>query len=96
MPYELGGKFTEKLGGKFQAHKIFEKRALELLKRGNEVPKAPSTILTDAEHQQVTKALNEAWARIKPQNKVDLRKVYEEVYRQKYPQWLDAIDSYLR
>jgi hypothetical protein len=46
LPYSIGEKFTQGLGGKFQAHKIFERRAFTELEMEG-VEKAPSIILTD-------------------------------------------------
>lgn len=97
MPYQLGGKFTEKLGGKFQAHKIFEKRALERLHGRKDFEKLPSVILTDEEHKVISKALDAQWNSVDAKNmtKEKLRKIYHDVYV-KRPEWLTAIDSYLR
>ena len=75
MPYALGEKFTAKLGGKFQAHKIFERQAIKefmVAKKGlseeaiekavDEVAKKyPSIILSDAEHKVINANLAAAW-----------------------------------
>jgi hypothetical protein len=97
MPFELGQKFTANLGGKFQAHKIFEKRALKLLNGREDFEKLPSVILTEAEHKEISVALEAAWREVKPQNmtKAKLREIYQDVYK-KHPEWLEAIDSFLR
>ena len=62
VPYALGEKFTKGLGGKFQAHKIFERRAFEDVLKMDEkalkdaVDNAPTIILTDARHAEISKA----------------------------------------
>jgi hypothetical protein len=104
MPYAMGEKFTANLGGKFQAHKIFEKRALEKFKQLNgqaDLEKLPSVILTKEEHQEISNALNEAWKKHapKPNDKVtveQLRKIYNDVYAKKYPHWLEIIEKQLQ
>ncbi|MBK9261725.1 MAG: hypothetical protein IPM54_18230 [Polyangiaceae bacterium] len=97
MPFELGQKFTKDLGGKFQAHKIFERRALNRLHSRDDYEKLPSVILTDAEHKEISAALEAAWRRVKPENmtKAKLREIYQDVYK-KHPEWLEAIDALLR
>ena len=97
MPYELGEKFTKDLGGKFQAHKIFEKQALEKVLKRSDFEKLPSVILTDAEHKEISAKLAAAWAKVKPEPMTleRLREIYKDVYK-KHPEWLEAIDSYLR
>ncbi len=110
MPYALGEKFTAKLGGKFQAHKIFERRAIkEIMRKQNpalsekaldkavdEVAKTyPSIILADADHTPISKALAAAWKANPTMTKEELREIYKVVYK-KYPHWMDAIESYWR
>lgn len=95
MPYELGAKFTEKLGGKFQAHKLFEKRAFERFQMEG-LDKAPCVILTDAEHKLITEKLRIAWVgKEKSMTLPELRKIYQDAY-QRHPHWLEAIDSYFQ
>jgi hypothetical protein len=60
------------------------------------VDDAPSIILTDVEHQKISAALEAQWKIVKPKTKADLRQIYETVYKQEYPHWLDAINFYLR
>ncbi len=102
MPYVMGEKFTQGLGNKFQAHKIFEKQALEKfkqLKDRTDIEKLPSVILTEAEHKHVTKLLNEAWKKHAPNARAvtadQLRKIYEQAYKG-YPHWLEIIEKQLR
>jgi len=94
MPYAMGEKFTKELGGKFQAHKIFEKKAFERFKMEG-VEKAPCVILTDETHKEVTRLLEAAWKKNPGMTKAELREVYKGVYRN-HPEWLEAIESYLR
>jgi hypothetical protein len=68
MPFGLGQKFTAGLESKFQAHKIFEKQAFDHFPEifpkkelKDAIAKAPSVILTDVEHQAITKELNKFW-----------------------------------
>jgi hypothetical protein len=101
MPYAMGEKFTQGLGGKYQAHKIFEKRALEKLTGRKDFDKLPSVILTDAEHKKVTDLLNKAWKEYVPQKKGEkvtveqLRNIYKKAYKD-YPHWLEIIEKELR
>ncbi len=94
MPYSLAEKFTAKLGAKFQAHKIFERQAFKRF--GMEgVEKAPAVILTEAEHRSISAVLNPAWIKDPQMTKVQLRELYKTAYA-KHPEWLEAIESYLR
>jgi hypothetical protein len=113
LPYGMASKFTANLGSKFQAHKIFERRAIEAVmdKQGmskEAIKKAvdevattyPSIILSDAQHQAVSKALDAAWKAQKAKvnrdlTKNELREIYKKVY-DGHPHWLEAIESYLR
>jgi len=105
LPFKLGQKFTAGLEAKFQAHKIFEKQAFEhftdiwgkdVLKEALE--KAPSVILTDAEHQVITTELNKFWMLAKKErrtvNQKELRELYQRVYKD-HPHWLQAIQHLL-
>jgi hypothetical protein len=64
--------------------------------------KYPSIILTDAEHTVINAKLAAAWkaqramAKGRALTKADLREIYKAVYQENHPQWLDAIESYLR
>jgi hypothetical protein len=53
----MGQKVTKGLGNKYQAHKIFERQALEKFKQSKEFDKLPSVILTKEEHQEISNAL---------------------------------------
>ena len=106
----MGQKFTAGLESKFQAHKIFERRAIkhfmkkqnpalseEALEKAVEAvaKKYPAIILTDAEHKVISAKLAAAWRANPEMTKEQLRKIYKEVY-EKNPHWLEAIESYLR
>ena len=110
LPFKLGQKFTAGLESKFQAHKIFEKQAFkhypqvfgkEGFKEGFEeaIEKAPSVILTDAEHEVITNALNGFWREAKKEKRIvsqkELRALYQKVYKA-HPHWLQAIEHLLR
>ncbi len=99
LPYGMASKFTAKLEAKFQAHKIFERRAIEevmkkqnpalskaaLKKAVDEVAKTyPSIILTDAKHTEISKALNAAWAANKKINKEMTKEKLREIYKDVY------------
>ena len=92
MPYALAEKFTAKLGAKFQAHKIFEKRAINLLPKGTDIGKLPAVILTEAEHQAITSALAKR-STPPPENLMKLREIYRDIYKD-HPHWLEAIEPY--
>lgn len=94
MPYSLAEKFTEKLGAKFQAHKIFEKQAFKRFQMKG-VENAPAVILDKAEHDAISAVLNPAWVKNPEMTKAELRELYKTVYA-KHPEWLEAIESYLR
>jgi hypothetical protein len=97
VPYAIGEKFTQGLGGKFQAHKIFERQAFKEL-RMEGVENAPSIILTDARHTEINNALAAAWKRArvgktKNLELPDLWEIYKDVYKDE-PHWLEAIKHY--
>ena len=103
LPFKLGQKFTASLESKFQAHKIFEKQAFEHFtdvfgkkELQEAIEKAPSVILTDVEHQAITKELNKFWRYARKENlpakqvKKELLELYQRVYKD-HPHWLQAI-----
>ncbi len=112
LPFKLGQKFTAGLESKFQAHKIFEKQAFEKFpnifgrKGANQgfeeaIEKAPSVILTDAEHKAITKELNDFWTKIRKappppaQLKKELVAKYQDVYKD-HPHWMQAIQHLIK
>ena len=103
MPYSMAEKFTKDLGNAFQAHKIFERRALKGLKDSEKgFEKLPAVILTKEEHQEITNALAQAWKAYGPKKPRDpvtveqLRAIYNAAYAKKYPHWLEIIEKQLR
>lgn len=90
-PYAVMKKFTEKLGGAYQAHHIFENARIKKLLPGANPDKFPAIILTKEEHQAITREL----AKRSPEmtNLKKAWKVYQEVYKD-YPAWLEAIRPY--
>jgi len=102
MPYSMAEKFTKDLGNAFQAHKIFERRALDKLKQSDAgFEKLPAVILTKEEHQEVTNLLNAAWNKLGPKKGQqatveELRAIYKAAYANKYPHWLEIIEKQLR
>jgi len=95
LPYSIAQKFTAGLEGKFQAHKIFEKRGFkEFGIKG--VDDAPSIILTQERHTQISNALNAEWKAAeggRPKDLTALWKIYKKVYKDD-PHWLEAIKHY--
>lgn len=89
-PYSVMRQFTEKLGGRFQAHHILEVRFTKNFGLGNP-DKVPSVILTDAQHKLITAELAMKTRHVRTPK--ELWEVYQEVYEQ-YPHWLDAIKPY--
>ena len=98
MPFELGQKFTASLGGKFQAHKIFERRAIKhfmkkqrpglsdeaLEKAVDEVAKKyPSIILTKEEHDIISNALAAQWRAV-PNPENITKEQLREIYKNVY------------
>lgn len=92
MPYTMGQKVTANLESKFQAHKIFEKRAFEHFKMDG-LDKAPCVILTDTEHKKISEALKKAWEANPKMSKAELHEVYKVVYANNL-HWLEAIKAY--
>jgi hypothetical protein len=107
MPFSMGQKVTQGLESKFQAHKIFEKQAFDYFKAtlgpdkkalDAAIAKAPSVVLTDAEHTVITTKLNKFWSGVrnhKPEYtphevKKMLIEKYQEVYKD-HPHWLQSI-----
>ncbi len=89
-PYEVMKQFTDKLGGRWQAHHILEAQWAKYFKLGS-AAKVPAVILTEAEHKRITAALAKATKEVK--NSKQLWAAYQEVY-EKYPTWLAAIRPY--
>lgn len=67
--------------------------------RDHAIAKAPSVILTDVEHQAITKKLNDFWKAAKKKSAVvkdyrvsqeELRKFYQDAYKD-HPHWLQSI-----
>ena len=90
-PYEVMKKFTDKLGGSFQAHHILEESMIKKWKLGNP-DLGPSIILSDADHKAITAALKEADT-AEADSLKKLWKAYQRAYVD-HPEWLDAIKSY--
>jgi hypothetical protein len=89
-PYAVMKKFTDNLGGAYQAHHILEQKFVAKLGLGN-ADKVPSVILTDAQHKLITTQLNAAKTEIKTTQ--ELWERYQDVYKT-HPDWLAAIKSY--
>jgi hypothetical protein len=90
-PYKVMTQFTDKLGGRWQAHHILESgRATSILKLKN-TDKLPSVILTEAKHKTITAELRAAEPDVKDAK--TLWKVYQDVYEND-PTWLEAIKPY--
>lgn len=109
MPFSMGQKVTKGLESKFQAHKPFEAQAFEHYKTifgpdkkalDAAIAKAPSVILTDAEHQVITNKLNAFWRDVAkgeiPEGEVKkkLLETYQKVYKD-HPHWLQSIQHLL-
>lgn len=88
--YSIMKRFTDKLGGRLQAHHILEKKMAEKFELGA-TDKIPSVILTEAEHKAITAKLKVATARVDSVQK--LWHAYETAYVD-YPGWLAAIKPY--
>ena len=90
-PYAVMKKFTEKLGGAYQAHHIFENARIKKFLKGADPDKFPAIILTKDEHKLFTKELLDETktATTLP----ELWKAYEKVYAS-HPDWLKAIRPY--
>ena len=89
-PYSVMKKFTDNLGGKWQAHHIVEVKMMKDFKLGNP-DHGLSVILTDAEHKAITAKLRLKTAGIDTKEK--LWQVYQDVYKD-HPHWLAAIESH--
>jgi hypothetical protein len=109
MPFSMGQKVTQGLESKFQAHKIFEKQAFKHFETifgpdqkalDAAIAKAPSVVLTDAEHEVITKRLNAFWRDVKKEGwgpaevKKKLIVLYQDVYKD-HPHWLQSIQHLL-
>ncbi|MDI1434410.1 hypothetical protein [Polyangium sorediatum] len=89
--YEVMRKFTENLGGSYQAHHILEVAMADKLRFAKNLDKLPAVILTEAKHKEITRLLNQ----VRPPviNRKTVWKLYEDVYKD-YPHWLEAIKPY--
>ena len=83
-------KFTDNLGGKWQAHHILEVKMFEKFNLGKP-DLGPSVTLTQAEHKAITAELSARTASAKTTQ--ELWKAYQKVYKN-YPHWLEAMESY--
>ena len=90
-PYKVMKKFTEKLGGMFQAHHIFEKS--KMINMGLDPDVGPAVLLTDAEHKAITAKLAAATKSVEPKTPDELWKLYKDVYKD-HPHWLSAIKHF--
>ena len=88
--YSVMAKFTDKLGGRVQAHHIIEQQFAKLFKLGNP-DRIPAVLLTEAEHKAMTAALRVETAGVKDAQA--LWKAYQRAYKD-HPAWLAAIKSY--
>ncbi|TKD01719.1 hypothetical protein [Polyangium fumosum] len=89
--YEVMKKFTDGLGGSYQAHHILEKAMARDWQLGKDFGKLPAVILTEAEHKRITNELRALTPTA--QDVKALWGYYKRVYK-KYPHWLDAIEPY--
>ncbi|TKD03761.1 hypothetical protein [Polyangium fumosum] len=90
--YDVMKKFTDGLGGAYQAHHLLEKAmGGELRLTAKQLDKIPSVILTEAQHKEITKLLNAK--RPARKTREALWQMYEEVY-EPFPHWLKAIKPY--
>ena len=90
-PYRLMRKFTERLGGLYQAHHILEVAKFREFFRGMDPDLGPAVILSAAEHARITADLAAATASAK--TKQALLAAYKKAYKD-YPHWVEAIKSY--
>jgi hypothetical protein len=91
-PYSVMKKFTDKLGGAYQAHHILEQKFARELGLGS-ADKIPSVILSDAGHKAMTALLKKKTANATTVK--GLWQAYKEVYVDS-PHWLKAIESYFK
>jgi hypothetical protein len=84
-------KFTDKLGGAYQAHHILEQKFARDFGLGN-ADKLPAVILTDAQHKLITAELKVATAKANTPQKLWI--AYQDAYKNYPPSWLDSIASY--
>ena len=89
-PYSVMRKFTDNLGGKWQAHHILEVKMMKDFRLGKP-DLGPSVILSDAEHKVMTAKLDKATASVRSSQ--ELWQAYQGAYAD-HPRWLDAIKSY--
>ena len=89
-PYSVMKKFTDNLAGKWQAHHILEVNMMKKFGLGN-ADKAPSVILTQAEHKAVTARLKVETPQVETTQ--ELWQAYQKAYAD-HPHWLEAIKSY--
>ncbi len=84
-------KFTDQLGGRWQAHHILEEAVARDLRLGA-TDRIPAVILTEAEHKLITAELRAAGT-AEAGSLPKLWKAYQKAYS-KHPDWLAAIQSY--
>jgi hypothetical protein len=103
LPYSRAQMFTAEWRGVYQAHHILEKEMMEKVLRG-EADHVPAIILTDVEHKEITRRLNDARKRYmsrvggKPIENWTPKELWS-IYQQAYPDraaWLAAIEPYFK
>jgi hypothetical protein len=88
--YAVMKKFTQNMGGRWQAHHLVERSMVKEFGLGN-AEQVPAVILTEAEHKAIRAKLRVATKDVKDAQK--LWQAYQRVYK-KHPHWLKAIESY--
>lgn len=88
--YSVMSKFTQNLGGRYQAHHILEVKFAEKFALGA-TDRIPAVILSEAEHKAITATLARETMNVKtPQA---LWAAYQRAYRL-HPAWLKVIEGY--
>lgn len=103
MPYSRAEIFTKGWEAKFQAHHIFEVNMFDRLGKGELAKDGPAVILSKAEHDAITgelaKARKTMLENVAKANRdvqpADVWAMYQKAYAGR-PEWLEAIESYIK
>ncbi|HRE75623.1 MAG TPA: RHS repeat-associated core domain-containing protein [Flavobacteriales bacterium] len=95
LPYKEAQKLTRGFKGSIQAHHIVESRHLRRLGMGHLVREAPAIVLTRAEHQAITRVLNQLLKLGNTYEKEVVLEAYRIAYKD-FPTWIKAAENFLK
>ncbi len=93
LKFEEAAAITKGLGHKLEAHHLLERRHLPGL--GIPDKGLPSVVLTEQEHKAMNTLLEQLLSKNAPHTKAEILSAYRQAYAA-YPEWLSAVEKYLK